>query len=168
MPCVLVFGDWQKEEAEKSDNLHKEARGKRILQGQSWCSQLLRVGIGESPWGCSEEERKQQVEAEESPEAQQCKGHHGYLTNPCPISPCLALKTSHCSSGAFTFPFSLSVKCVIHARNLPEALPCFSHPSFIITLLVLSFLPLNIFQISPCVSIFSSLPVFRPGSQSCH
>lgn len=141
MSCVLAFGDWKMEEAEKSDNLQKEARGKRILQGQRWCSQLLRVESGESQWGCLEEERKQQVQAAESPGAQQCNGHHGYLTNPYPISPCLALKIRHCSSSDFTFLFSLSVKCVIHARNLPKALPCFSHPSFIITLPVLSILP---------------------------
>lgn len=158
MLCVLVFGDWKKEEAENSDNLHKEARGKKILQGQSWCLQLVRVGSGESSWGCLEEERKQlSVEAAESPGAQQCKGHHGYLTNPCPISPCLALKTSHCSSGAFTSPFSLSVKCAIRARNLPKALPCFSHPSVIITLQSCHF----------CILIsFKSVPVF-PSSLLC-
>ena len=59
----------------------------------------------------------------------------------------------------------MSVKYVILARNLPEALACFSHPSFIITHRVLSFLPVHILQISPCVSILTT-SVLRPGSPS--
>lgn len=40
-------------------------------------------------------------------------------------------------------------------RNLSEALPCFSHASFIIPHLGLSFLPANVFQISPLISILA-------------
>lgn len=121
-----------------------------VLQGQSWCcSQLYRVGSRQSPQGLLQGKIGQQPAWAVEAETQQSKGLHGYWANPCSVFPCIALKISQGSSSPFTFVFPMSVKYVTHARNLPEALPCFSHPSFLITPSVFSFLPVNIFQINP-------------------